>query len=93
MSTADKKTRKRKSSKFDVPEMNAEDWKVEEFDAAGGPASVEVDCPHCGDVFECSVMPSDDGSSERKTCKVCAQPVLVTAQKNGDDLMVSADRI
>ena len=52
----------------------------------------EIECPHCGEAFQISVDPDDDGQDMVEDCRICCRPIQMTIEMEGDDANVSVFR-
>ncbi len=52
----------------------------------------EIECPHCGEAFQISVDPDDDGQDMVEDCRICCRPIQMTVELEGEDVNVSVFR-
>lgn len=52
----------------------------------------EIECPHCGEAFQISVDPEDDGQDLVHDCRICCRPIQMTVEMDGEDANVSVFR-
>lgn len=58
--------------------------------SAGAMEYHEVECPHCGELFEVRVHATQDGQQMSEECQVCAKAVSVSIDVVDGEVSVSA---
>ncbi|MFH2204361.1 MAG: CPXCG motif-containing cysteine-rich protein [Elusimicrobiota bacterium] len=54
-----------------------------------GLKTADVECPHCGEEFELSFEPQDEGQELIQDCQVCCRPITFAVDVDVDDGEVS----
>ena len=55
-----------------------------------GLRTTDVECPYCGEEFEISLDPSEEGQEMIQDCQVCCRPITFSFQMEEGELFVSA---
>ena len=83
---------KKKENATDIDSLRKifDEAKKFEADASSGLRYVDVQCPYCGEDFEITVDPGEQGQEMIQDCRACCKPITFFVEENDGEVTVDA---